>query len=146
MRRQRKLLSIYLFISLSIFLSRSKPKILKLKTQFFEQPVTAIIYIYIIYFSHINKTSTYEDPRKWGSVEAEETPQPREVSDIYINRVDIGTVKPKKIYVKKNIEKEGNCRYETVGKASLSVIKFILYHCKRKFLFADSDIIFMISQ
>ena len=29
--------------------------------------------------SHINKTSTYEDPRKWGSTEAEEVPEPREV-------------------------------------------------------------------
>ena len=106
MRRQRILSSIYLFISLSIFLSRSKPKILKLKTQFFGQPVTDIIFILILYFSHINKTSTYEDPRKWGSVEAEETPQPREVSDIYINRVDIGTVKPKKIYVKRTLRKK----------------------------------------
>ena len=30
-------------------------------------------------YSHINKTSTYEDPRKWGSAEAEEIPEPREI-------------------------------------------------------------------
>ena len=31
-------------------------------------------------FSHINKTSTYEDPRKWGATEPEEVPEPRDVT------------------------------------------------------------------
>ena len=34
----------------------------------------------IFLFSHINKTSTYEDPRKWGPTETEEIPEPREVT------------------------------------------------------------------
>ncbi len=31
-------------------------------------------------FSHLNKTTTFEDPRKWGTVEPEETPEPRSVT------------------------------------------------------------------
>ena len=34
----------------------------------------------IIIFSHINKTSTYEDPRKWGATESEDVPEPRDVT------------------------------------------------------------------
>lgn len=34
----------------------------------------------VYYVNHINKTSTYEDPRKWGSTEAEEIPEPREIT------------------------------------------------------------------
>ena len=30
--------------------------------------------------SHLNKTTTYEDPRKWGTVEPEEVPEPRPVT------------------------------------------------------------------
>ena len=30
--------------------------------------------------SHLNKTTTYEDPRKWGTVEPEEVPEPRAVT------------------------------------------------------------------
>ena len=30
--------------------------------------------------SHLNKTTTYEDPRKWGTVEQEEVPEPRSVA------------------------------------------------------------------
>jgi hypothetical protein len=33
-----------------------------------------------MHFSHVNKTTTYEDPRRWGTVEAEETPEPRTVT------------------------------------------------------------------
>ena len=40
-----------------------------------------MIFIYnVSCFSHINKTSTYEDPRKWGAAEAEEVPEPRSVT------------------------------------------------------------------
>ena len=35
-----------------------------------------------VIFSHINKTSTYEDPRKWGTQEPEQTPEPREVKRV----------------------------------------------------------------
>ena len=31
-------------------------------------------------FSHLNKTTTYEDPRKWGTIEPDEVPEPRNVS------------------------------------------------------------------
>ena len=31
-------------------------------------------------FSHLNKTTTYEDPRKWGPIEPEEIPEPRTVT------------------------------------------------------------------
>ena len=31
------------------------------------------------FFSHHNKTTTYEDPRKWGVYEPDEVPEPRHV-------------------------------------------------------------------
>ena len=34
---------------------------------------------YNYFCSHVNKTSTYEDPRKWGTADLEDTPEPREV-------------------------------------------------------------------
>ena len=32
-----------------------------------------------LFFSHHNKTTTYEDPRKWGVYEPDEVPEPRHV-------------------------------------------------------------------
>merc|ERR1719410_3213392 len=34
----------------------------------------------VYYVNHINKTSTYEDPRKWGATESEEIPEPRDIT------------------------------------------------------------------
>ena len=37
------------------------------------------IYIFFQFSSHHNKTTTYEDPRKWGVYEPDEVPEPRHV-------------------------------------------------------------------
>jgi len=36
--------------------------------------------ILLLIRSHLNKTTSYEDPRKWGTVEPEEVPEPRTVT------------------------------------------------------------------
>ena len=40
----------------------------------------AIFSLIFLSFSHLNKTTTYEDPRKWGRIEPEEVPEPRSVT------------------------------------------------------------------
>ena len=34
---------------------------------------------YFLYSSHLNKTTTYEDPRKWVPIDPEDIPEPRVV-------------------------------------------------------------------